>query len=50
MLTTTLTVSLVLAIAAVMGAILAREARSLGHKMRPQPIRIEQPPARRRRH
>ncbi|WP_343803507.1 hypothetical protein [Marinobacterium maritimum] len=50
MLTTSLTVSLVLAVAAVLGVLLAREARSQGHKMRPQPIRVEQQPARRRRH
>ncbi len=49
MLSTILTASLLLAVAAVMGLILARSARTLGSNMRPQPIRIEQPPVRRHR-
>ncbi len=47
MLTTTLTISLLLAVTAVTGLMLARQVRAQSNKMRLQPIRVEQQPARR---
>ncbi len=49
MLSTFVSVSLLLTIAAFLGLALAREARAMGGKMRPQPVRIEQDSVRRRR-
>ncbi|GAA0784533.1 hypothetical protein [Marinobacterium sediminicola] len=49
MLSTLLTTSLVLAIAVGAGILLAREVKVLGSSMRPQRIRVEHPPVRRRR-